>query len=210
MNKLGASSLIKLALASAIATGAGKPARWAGQEFSGCITYETEYQTAAGETLYYAVKPKSWFYIQGNCLKSYDRKKQLEELYLGDKNELYWFEKGRAVLVPDTARPGAVAAITCLPTTATILGHPCQALRLMRNGVATLIFYSAEVRVSALAFSRCALPGWYALLQATDGALPLRIITVDAQHDVTITREAIEVREMSLVATDFTTTAPAR
>ena len=52
--------------------------------FSGCIVYENEYQTLAGETLYYAVKPKNWFYIQGANFKFYDRNKQLVELYLGD------------------------------------------------------------------------------------------------------------------------------
>jgi len=201
--------MTKLPLLCALLLLAGTPAG-PGAEFSGCIEYETEYQNMAGETLFYAVKPKSWFYIQGNCLKSYDRKKQLEELYLGDTKELYRFEKGQAVLVPDTARARPAAAPTCLPITATILGYQCQVLRLTRAGSATLVFYAPGVRVNALAFRQCALPGWYELLQATDGALPLRIITVDTEHDITVTREAIEVRPLPLVAADFTITAPAR
>ena len=178
--------------------------------FGGCIVYETEYQTFAGETLWFAVKPKSWLYVQGNNLKLYDRKKQLETLYLGGKNELYRFEKEQAVLVADTAQPEPVPAQICLPATATILGYPCQVLRLVQGSSATLVFYSPEIRISVAGFRHCALPGWYTLLQATDGAVPLRTITVDAQHDITVTREAISLEPMLLAATDFTTTAPAR
>jgi hypothetical protein len=188
---------------------AGTPAG-PGAEFGGCIVYENEYQTLAGETLYYAVKPKNWFYIQGNNFKLYDRHKQLQELYLGDANALYAFPKGQPQRVADTARRPVPATRTCLPTTATILGYRCHLLRLTEGKVATLVFYAPELRVSVAAFSRCPAPGWYELLQATDGALPLRTITVDAQHDVSATREAIAIAPMLLTATDFTATAPAR
>lgn len=181
-----------------------------GADFSGCIVYENEYQTLAGETLYYAVKPKNWFYIQGNNFKMYDRNKQLEELYLGDINALYTFTKGQPKLVADTARRPAPASLTCLPTTATILGYRCHLLRLAEGRVSTLVFYAPELRVNVANFSRCPSHGWYELLQATDGALPLRTITVDTQHDVTATREAISVEPLALLATEFTPTAPAR
>ena len=82
---------------------------------------------------------------------------------------------------------------------------------MVQGSTSTLVFYAPELRVNTLAFSRCALPGWYALLQATDGALPLRTIMVDAQHDVSVTSEAISVQNMLLMPTpSFTTTAPAR
>ena len=73
-----------------------------------------------------------------------------------------------------------------------------------------LIYYSAALRVNAADFSRCPAPGFYALLQATAGALPLRTISVDVQHDVTATTEAISVQALKLAASEFTTTAPAR
>lgn len=178
--------------------------------FTGCIEYENEYQNTAGETMFYAVKPKSWFYVQGNNFKLYDRKKELQELYVGVTNSLYHFEKGKAVLVPDTTRRTGHATIKCLTTTATILGYPCQMLQQVRGGLATLVFYSDAVRVRPADFSQCRPSGWYELLQATDGALPLRTISVNAEHGVTATSEAVAVRPMVLAAGDFTTTAPAR
>ena len=181
--------------------------------FSGCIVYEHEYQTLAGDQLYFAVKPKSWFYVQGNNLKVYDRNKQLQELYLGAANEYHYYEKGimgpRIAALRPAAGAGAVTR-TCLPTTATILGYPCQVLQLVQDGTSTLVFYSPALRVNAADFSRCSSPGWYTLLQATDGALPLRTITVDVRRDITARSEAIEVQPLALAAAEFTPTAPAR
>lgn len=192
-------------LLAAVVRPAGPPA-----PFSGCIVYEREFQTVAGDQLYFAVKPKSWFYVQGNNLKVYDRNKQLQELYLGTKNEYYRFEKGQSKPAIEATRLSGAAKVKCLPTTATILGYTCQMLQLVQDGTSTLVFYSPELHVNAADFSRCPSPGWYALLQATDGALPLRTITVNTRRDVTATTEAIEVQPMALGAEEFTLTAPAR
>jgi hypothetical protein len=178
--------------------------------FSGSIVYEHEYQTLAGETLYFAVKPKSWFYVQGNNLKVYDRHKKLQELYLGATNDYYRFEKGQVVPAIKAIPPASATTFKCLPTTATILGHSCEVLQLVQDGIATLVFYSPELRVNATDFSRCSAPGWYKLLQATDGALPLRTITVDTQRDVVATSEAIGIQARPLAADEFSLTAPAR
>jgi hypothetical protein len=35
--------------------------------FAGCIEYENEYQNTAGEAMYYAVKPRNWFYVPGTA-----------------------------------------------------------------------------------------------------------------------------------------------
>ena len=178
--------------------------------FSGCVVYESEYKTLAGETLFFAAKTKNWFYVQGSNMKMYDRNKKLAELYLGKKNEFYTFDKGKAVLLADTARQPARAVFENLPTTTTILGYPCQTLHLVDGSVSTLIYYSAAVRVNAASFSRCPAPGWAALLQATHGALPLRTFSVNTQRDIVATTEAVEVQARPLAADEFMTTALAR
>lgn len=189
----------------AVAQPAGAPA-----PFSGCIVYEREFQTIAGDPLFFAVKPKSWFYVQGNNLKVYDRNKQLQELYLGAKNEYYRFEKGQSKPAIEATRLAGTAKVNCLPTTATILGYTCQTLQLVQDGTSTLVFYSPDLHINAADFSRCPSLGWHALLQATDGALPLRTITVDTRRDIVATTEAIAVQPMVLSAEEFTVTAPPR
>jgi hypothetical protein len=178
--------------------------------FSGRIVYERAFQTLAGDPLFFAVKPKSWFYVQGNNLKVYDRNQQLQELYLGTTNEYHRFEQSYSRPAIAATRRAGAATVTCLPTTATILGYDCHALQLVQEGVVTLVFYAPALRVNAADFSRCPSPGWFALLQATDGALPLRTISVDTQRDVTTTTEAIEVQPRALGAEEFALNAPLR
>lgn len=202
--------LLTLLPACILSVLSGLPVRQPSPVFGGCIVYENEFQTLAGEPLFYAVKPKNWLYIQGNKFAFYDRHKKLQQLYRGDKNRFYRFEKGQAVLVADTARPAAQAVPTYLSPTTTILGYPCHILQLAQNGVSTLVFYSPQLRVNAADFAHCPVPGWFALLQATGGALPLRTLAVDVEHDVTSCSEAISVRAMPLTAADFTPAASAR
>jgi hypothetical protein len=193
-----------------VALAAARPAS-APAPFSGCIVYEHEYQTLAGDPLFFAVKPKSWFYVQGSNLKVYDRNQQLQELYLGATNEYHRYEKGPAgPRAAAATRPMGAATRTCLASTATILGYQCQALQLTQEGTSTLVFYAPALRVNAAEFSRCPSPGFYTLLQATDGALPLRTIMVDTRRDVTTHTEAIEVRPLVLAAAEFAVGAPVR
>lgn len=178
--------------------------------FSGCIVYENEYKTLAGETLYFAAKTKNWLYVRGSNMKMYDRNQKLQELYIGKKNQFYTFKKGQAVLLADTARRPARASFEHLLTTTIILGYPCQALHMVQGSVSTLVYYSEALRVNAADYRQCPALGWVALLQATNGALPLRTVSIDAQHDITATTEAISVQAMTLPAKEFTATAPAR
>lgn len=178
--------------------------------FSGCIVYEHAFQTLAGDPLFFAVKPKSWFYVQGHNLKVYDRNQQLQELYLGATNEYHCFQQSHSRPAIAAAWRAGAATVTCLPTTATILGYDCRALQLVQDGAVTLVFYAPALHVSAADFSRCPSPGWFALLQATDGALPLRTISVDTRRDLTTTTEAIEVQPRALGAEEFALNAPLR
>ncbi len=178
--------------------------------FSGRIVYERAFQTLAGDPLFFAVKPKSWFYVQGNNLKVYDRNQHLQELYLGATNEYHRFEQSQSRPAIAAAWRAGAATVTCLPTTATILGYDCHALQLVQDGAVTLVFYAPALRVNAADFSRCPSPGWFALLQATDGALPLRTICVDTRRDVTTTTEAIEVQPRALRVEEFALNAPLR
>jgi hypothetical protein len=178
--------------------------------FSGRIVYERAFQSLAGDPLFFAVKPKSWFYVQGNNLKVYDRNQQLQELYLGATNEYHRFEQSHSRPAIAAAWRAGAATVTCLPTTATILGYDCRALQLVQEGAVSLVFYAPALHVSAADFSRCPSPGWFALLQATDGALPLRIIFIDTRRDLTTTTEAIEVQPRALGAEEFALNAPLR
>lgn len=187
------------------------PARHAAW-FSGLIVYHNEFRNAAGDVVASNAGPENLFYIHGSSYKLCGGNKQLLELYTGKTRTLQTFRGGRAstVTAADPAvAPVAVAAMP-LPSTAVILGHACRAVQLVRAGVTSVVYFSPDVRVNIKGFSQCPFGYWYELLKATDGALPLRTISVYSAHGYTATSEATAVQALALSDRDFTPAAPVR
>jgi len=177
--------------------------------FSGRIIYHNEFQNAAGETLTSNLGPESWCYYQGNSYKIYTGDKKMRELYVGKTRTLLAFIDGKTTPYADTARHHEELLIRQLPTTATILGYRCHAVRLTRGSRSSIVFFAAELRVNPRGFSNYPAGYWHALLTATKGALPLRNITIDSEKGYTMTLEATSVQPMLLDDRDFMAAAPA-
>jgi len=180
--------------------------------FNGLIVYHNEFRNAAGDIVTSSAGAEDLFYIQGNNYKLCASDKKVREVYLGKTHTLRTFQGGKVTTTtaPDTATHQPRVAVTRLPTTAVILGHPCQAVQLVRAGVSSIVYFSPELRVNASGFRQCPFGYWPALLQATDGALPLRTISVYSARGYTATSEATAVQALALSARDFTSAAAAQ
>jgi hypothetical protein len=188
------------------------PAARRGLWFSGLIVYHNEFRNAAGDVVTSSAGAEDLFYIQGNNYKLCASDKKAREVYLGKTHTLQTFQGGKVTTTssPDTATHQPRVAVTRLPTTAVILGHPCQAVQLVRAGVSSIVYFSPELRVNANGFRQCPFGYWPALLQATDGALPLRTISVYSARGYTATSEATAVQALALSVRDFTSAAAAQ
>lgn len=201
--------MAKLLLVSVFWLGLTSPAKKAAW-FSGLIVYHNEFRNAAGDVVNSKAGADDSFYIQGSNYKLCDSDKKPREVYFGKTNTHQMLQDGKVTVTTDTAAHQPPVSATYLPTTAVILGYPCRAVQLMHGAVASIIYYSPEVRVNPKGFSKAPYGYWYALLRATDGALPLRTISVYSAHGYTATSEATVVQPMPLTDQDFTITAPAR
>ncbi len=188
------------------------PAARRGVWFSGLIVYHNEFRNAAGEVVTSSVGAENLFYIQGNNYKLCASDKKAREVYVGKTHTLRTFQGGKVTTTtaPDTAAQRLRVIATQLPTTAIILGHSCRAVQLVHGTVASLVYYSPELRVNPKGFSKLPFGYWHALLKATDGALPLRTISVYAAYGYTATSEATAVQAMPLTDQDFTSAATAQ
>ncbi|TDN37935.1 hypothetical protein E4631_16550 [Hymenobacter sp. UV11] len=187
-------------------SGPAQKAPW----FSGLIVYHNEFRNAAGEVVESRVGARDLFYIQGSNYKLCDSTKRVRELYLGKTHTHQMMQDGKVTITSDTATHQPQVSAIYLPTTTVILGHPCHAVQLVHGAVASIIYYSPEVRVNPKGFSKSPFGYWYALLKATNGALPLRTISVYSAHGYTATSEATAVQPMPLTDQDFTFAAPPR
>ena len=176
--------------------------------FTGRIVYRNEFQNVAGEAVPGKPGAETCCYFQDDNYKAYAPDHRMSELYTGKTHTLLTFENGRAR--EGAAEPWPKTVLTRLPATAVILGYPCQSLQLVQGGLRCVIYYSPTLRVNPQGFRGYPAGFWSALLKATDGALPLRTIAINAEQDFAATSEATAVQAMALTAADFSPGAPAR
>ncbi|NML64871.1 hypothetical protein HHL22_06595 [Hymenobacter sp. RP-2-7] len=175
-----------------------------GAWFSGCITYRLEAHNAAGETLETSFGAENQLYISGQGYKMLAAHRRLLEVYDSQTDQRQAFgADGQLVARADTVRP------TIRPVAATqqVLGYPCQAVQVRVPGVVSTVFFAPALRVNPASFRTPASGPTGALLQATGGALPLRVVTMGTAAGFTLVSEATSVQPLVLKAADFATAA---
>ena len=180
--------------------------------FSGVIIYKNTFTTLQGQDISDKLAPylgaENHYYISGNNYKTYNERRQLIQLYTGATNQYVFFKDGLVVQQLDAAKPTATdVKITPLPETITILGHACQALQVVADGVTTMYFYAPDLKVQPADYRQHLMGDWAAYLRATQGSLALKYITINPKVGYVITSEATSVRPLKLTAADFTPTA---
>lgn len=169
--------------------------------FSGCITYRLEARDAAGEPLETSFGAENKLYISSSGYKMLAAHDRLLELYDSQTGRLQAFgADGRPSAQADTARP----VIRPVAATQQVLGYSCQAVQVRVPGVVSTVFFAPSLRVNPASFRAPASGSTGVLLQATGGALPLRVVTVGTQAGFTLVSEATAVQPLPLGAADFT------
>lgn len=187
-------------LAAALAAAPASP-RW----FSGCVSYRVETRNEAGEAVPNSLGGEHQLCVSGSCYKLLAAQGLLE-LYDGRAGRPQTFgADGRLVAQADTLRP----TLRPVAATATVLGYACRAVQVATPGYQSTVFYAPALRVNPAGFARATV-GMAVLLRATDGALPLRVVTVSLANGFSLSSEATAVRPRPLSAAEFTAPAPAR
>jgi hypothetical protein len=184
-----------------------------GPWFSGKIVYRNSFATLAGQDISDKIAPimgsENLYYISGENYKSYTEKKQLLELYTAKSNQMQYFINGQPSTVDAaTNSPGAV--VKPLTDKVTIAGYVCQSLQIDADGNTTVYYYSPKLRVNPELYKKHLAGNWYAFLQASNGALPLKFTMTDRKQGFVMNCEATSVQPMVLAENEFAVDAPAR
>lgn len=172
--------------------------------FSGCITYWLEARDAQGEPIETSFGAENKLYISSGGYKMLAAHDRLLELYDSQTGRLQAFgADGKLVARADTVAP----IIRPVAATQQVLGYQCQAVQVRMPGVVSTVFFSPALRVNPASFRTRASGSTGALLQATSGALPLRVVTVGTQAGFTLVSEATAVQPLSLRPADFSAVA---
>lgn len=184
-----------------------------GPWFSGKIVYRNSFTTLAGQDISDKIAPimgsENLYYISGENYKSYTEKKQLLELYTAKTNQMQYFINGQQSNV-DAAINTPDVVVKPLADKATIAGYACQSLQIDAGGNTTVYYFSPKLRVNQELYKKHLAGNWYAFLQASHGALPLKFVMTDRKQGFVMNCEATLVQAMALADNEFTVDAPAR
>lgn len=183
------------------------------KEFSGRISYRNSFTTLAGQDIKDKLSPilgnENLYYISGNNYKSYTEKKQLLQLYKGNSNLSTFFINGKGTTT-SADKGGSSVVVKHLKETAEIAGYACQTLQIDSDGNTTVYYFSPKLRVKPDHYAKHHMGNWYTYLKASNGALPLKFIFTGRTEGYIMTCEATSVEAMSLAASEFEESAPAR
>lgn len=174
--------------------------------FSGKISYHFQFTDLEGNDMtqelipYYGASHD--YYIDGRNYKSYTGQK-LRQLYFAETNTHYGVMNDTVEITDGSTRSSLRFMVKLLSQTENIAGYECNILRVWTDYAETDYYFSPLIRVDSEAFAKHIFGEWGQMLIATEGALPLKIVTRHEPSGVIWTSTATEITPMKLTSQDF-------
>ncbi|MFT3703872.1 MAG: hypothetical protein QM802_16020 [Agriterribacter sp.] len=183
------------------------------QNFSGKIVYSNTFKDLqgkdAGARMEAFFGKEAHYFINDSNYKAYDQDQRLLYLYNASTNTYYSSMPGKTELnkIDAGKKSDEKYQLAKMPETATICGYECISIQEKTASATTLYFFSPNIKVNKTAFQQHAYGNWNGYLEASGGALPLKIIYTDTKNGFVWTATATTVQPMRLAATDFDVTS---
>jgi hypothetical protein len=147
--------------------------------FTGKIIYKYQFTDAKGNDITGAMAEftgkEQHYFINGRNYKAYDEKGNLQQLYNSDSNSYYQIAKNKSGQKIDASIPTSkIFTLNKLDIKEEIAGYTCSAIEVITDDATTTYFYTPSVKVSPAVYQKHNFGEWNKVLQATDGALPLK------------------------------------
>lgn len=176
--------------------------------FQGKISYVMNYSDFKGNNINSKVAAffdrEQHLYINEQNYKLLDQNKNHVKLYNASNNAYFFFNRDHTAYKIDvTSKTTQRVKVFEVEDTDTILGHVCKAVKVEADFRAYIYFYSPEIRINPDVYNNYNMEEWNVYIKASNGALPLRVITLDLRGKYVEDKEAVSITPMSLVAADF-------
>ena len=176
--------------------------------FEGTIHYKMTYTDMKGVDI--TKKVAAFFDSEQHLFVNEDNYKVLNQfnqhvkLYQSKNNAYFFFNRDNtAYKIDQTAKTSQFVKVYEVDDVDTILGYPCKAVKVDADFRAYIYFYNPAIRVDVGTYKNYNMEEWNAYLKASNGALPLRVITIDIRSKFIEDKRAVKVTEKELLASDF-------
>ena len=179
------------------------------ESFSGKIVYVNTFSDLKGNDITdrmvsYFGKQNNYF-INDSNYKAYDENNELLYLYNSSTNVYYSCDAKENTAEKIDA--GTITArkirVRSLQDKETICGYECSSVEKKTESGTTVYYFTPLIRIDKKNYSKHNYGEWNACLDATNGALPLKIIYTDRKVGYIWTAVAKEVTNITLAQKDF-------
>lgn len=179
-----------------------------GKFFTGKIRYRSNFTDLKGNEI--NKKVASFFdleqsmFINNQNFKIINDKNKHVKLFQGKYNSYFFFNRDNtAYKIDQTSKTNQIVKVIEVDDVDTILGYPCTAVKIETDFRAYIYFFNAQIKIDTEPYENYYMDGWNVYLEASEGALPLRVIMVDLRGKFVEDRKAVELKELPLVKSDF-------
>ncbi|WP_124636809.1 hypothetical protein [Taibaiella sp. KBW10] len=176
--------------------------------FQGKISYVLNYSDFQGNNINKKVAAffdrEQHLYINDQNYKILDQYNNHVKLYNALTNSYFYFNRDKTAYKIDvTSKTTQRIKVFEVEDVDTILGYACKAVKVEADFRAYIYFYSPLIKVDYHVYHNYNMEEWNAYLKASEGALPLKVITLDLRGKYVEDKEAVSVTPMLLAAADF-------
>lgn len=176
--------------------------------FQGKISYVMNYSDFKGNNINSKVAAffdrEQHLFINEQNYKLLDQNKNHVKLYNAGNNAYFFFNRDHTAYKIDvTSKTTQRVKVFEVEDTDTILGYVCKAVKVEADFRAYIYFYNPEIRINPDVYNNYNMEEWNVYIKASNGALPLRVITLDLRGKYVEDKVAVSITPMPLVAADF-------
>ncbi|QOI98699.1 MAG: DUF4412 domain-containing protein [Flammeovirgaceae bacterium] len=180
--------------------------------FVGKILYKNSFTDLRGNDITNQLAPyfgrEQHYFIDNRNYKSHNEQNALMQLYNGETNSYYYFNKDKSAIKYDAAmQTSQKFIVTNLNKKEKIAGYKCESVQVETDNTTTVYYFNKTIRTNPENFANHNFGGWNKYLKATGGALSLKFVMTDHKNGYILTSVATEVSKQHLTAADFTVPA---
>ncbi len=150
----------------------------------------------------YFGKPNDYF-INDNNYKAYNENNKLMYLYNSSTNVYYSVINHAAEKIDAAQATPEKPRVRKLSEKVTIAGYQCSGIEMETSSSTSVYYFTPAIAINKAAYAKHNFGDWNAYLEASNGAVPLKMIQTDKKMGFKWTSVAAQAIKVNLPGTDF-------
>ena len=143
------------------------------------------------------------YFIDDNNYKAYNENNKLMYLYNSSTNLYYSFINQTAEKIDAGQVTPEKPVVRKLPGKETVAGYECSGIEMETSSSTYVYYFTPSVSINKAAYAKHNFGDWNAYLEASNGAVPLKMIYTDKKLGFKWTSIAAQVIKVNLPEKDF-------